>query len=79
MRPAKDGVHLLRVALEERFDRAVSPVSHPARHTPPASFIAKRVPVAHSLDVARDDDMTGSQCKNVRDRPATALGCRRPC
>ncbi len=53
--------------MEERFHRAVPAVPHPARHAPAARFIAKRVPVAYSLDAAEDEDVAGGHCKNVND------------
>lgn len=66
-RPVKNGMHVLGAALEERFHRAVPPVPHPARNAPAARFIAKRVPVADSLDAAEDEDVAGGHCKNVND------------
>jgi len=57
--PALHQIELLRAALDQRFDRAVGAIAHPAAHFEQLRMAQRGVAKTYALDDAGDAYMTG--------------------
>jgi hypothetical protein len=78
---ATPGAHrfdIVRLALEDRLDRAVGPVEHPPGHAPALRLMATHVAERNALDFSADHDMATNHgitlaiVRRVCLRPSTA-------